>query len=127
MQLTYFLAKFFGLYLILAALPLLFSYNDFKERYDEFLNNRGLVMLTAIMVMMLGIFLVLIHNVWVGAWPVIITLICWLTLLEGLAMLYFPKLSVGYFKSLTSRPWCMAWAVISIVLGAFLLYQGFTV
>ncbi len=127
MHVSFFLAKFFGFYLIIAALPILFCFASFKERYNNFLENKGLMMITAIMVMMLGLFLVLIHNVWVAGWPVVITVICWLTLLEGLAMLYCPKLSAGYFKSLTSKPWCLIWAVFSIVLGAYLLYQGFTV
>lgn len=125
MDTTTFLAQFFGLYLVIAAVPILFCYSSFRERYSSFLENQGLVMITAIMVMMLGILLVLVHNVWVGDWPVIITVICWLTLLEGVAMLYCPKLSVGYFKSLTTKPWCQIWAVFSIVLGAFLIYQGF--
>jgi hypothetical protein len=81
----------------------------------------GLVIVAA------GVAMVLTHNIWSGgALPVIVTLVGWLTLIKGLAFLFFPPpAAVGIMV------WGSAWeqyyfvdVALAVVLGIYLTYQG---
>lgn len=75
---------------------------------------------------MLGIPLILIHNIWDGSWRVIITIIVWLVLLKGIARVFFPERAVGKVRSLVENTVivkALIWAMI--IIGFYLLYIGF--
>jgi hypothetical protein len=75
-----------------------------------------------------GLAMVLVHNVWCGgALPIIVTLAGWLTLIKGLLFLFLPAdVAVGFFLGgLHYEHLFYLYAAMCFVLGAYLAYGGF--
>lgn len=85
-----FLAKAFSIYFIVMSLAMLFNRRYFLEAAIETVTQKGLDLLSSLFTFILGILLVLYHNVWVANWTVIITLLAWITLLKGIVRLLIP-------------------------------------
>jgi|GEM_PF-280096 len=125
MDISIFLAQVFGLYFVIAGVAMLVRPNAISTLIET-LGTRSSIYLTGFFVLMLGIPLVLIHNVWDGSWRVIITIMAWLALLKGVARIFFPDMVVGWAQGLARNPGMvklMIW--IMVVLGLYLLYIGF--
>lgn len=71
-----------------------------------------------------GLAIILAHNQWIRAWPVVITLVGWCVLLLGLLRMFAPEL---YLRGVTSTS-ATSVAISTLPLGAvglFLMYKGF--
>ena len=127
MDLSLFLAQVFGLYFVIAGVAMLVRPNAISTLIET-LGTRSSIYLTGFFALMLGIPLVLIHNIWDGSWRVIITIMAWLALLKGVARIFFPDMVVGWAQGLARNPGMvklMVW--IMVVLGFYLLYIGFDI
>lgn len=125
MEISIFLAKFFGLYAVLTALPMLVSPQLTRERYEGFLNNDPVMKLAGIFTLILGVFLVVLHSVWVPNWRVVVTLVCWLVLIEGISIVYFPNHARSVFRRIAQKAPMITTGVIGLVVGLFLIAMGF--
>lgn len=125
MNMTMLFAKFFGIFLIIMALPQVFMVTEFRERINAMLSNPAHMMIAGVVSLMMGIFLVLLHNVWVMDWTVLVTFFCWLTLFKGIMIIYFPSRTMDFFRSMSTAKACLIRGIIMLVLGGFLVYQGF--
>lgn len=125
MESSQFLAQFMGLYMVLIAVPLIFTPVNFKKRYEHFINNMDEMLFAGVFTLMLGLGFVLAHNIWVANWRVIITLIAWITLIEGISMIYFPEQSQSIFKKLGKKLPSMAIGLTYLIVGLFLTMKGF--
>ena len=84
--LTIYLAKILGLYCIIVALAT--SANKQRALQTVWVRSPPLMMLTSVITLALGLALVVGHNVWSGAaLPITVTVVGWLTLIKGLAIL----------------------------------------
>lgn len=125
MLLSAFLAKLFGLYmLIVAAL-----WATQKQRVDlaikDFLASRGLLLFVGVVNIIGGLAIAIGHPVWELNWRGLVTLLGYLMILQGIMRFaFYDKVKKGA-DLLTSKK---VWVVIAIiaVLGAFLTYSGFT-
>jgi len=124
---TLFLAKMFGFYLVIIALALLIRGDEFRLNMQAAMRIPGLLQILSVFILFFGIALVLIHNVWVVGWPVLVTLLCWITLLKGIGGVLAPDLmerSAEFFD----RPLHMKIAAVAnLVLGLLLLAFGFAI
>lgn len=128
MEISLFLAKAFGLYFVIISLFLIFNYKALLLTISDLTQNRGTLFLAAILTVILGIILILIHNIWIMGWQAIVTLLCWLTFIAGLVRLYFPQFILNKAaKMLPIRSGCIAIGFTCLIIGAFLLYHGFMV
>lgn len=125
MELSIFLAKAFGLYLVIVSIACIFNYERLQPAVNSLVKNDAMLMLAAFLSLILGIILVLVHNVWVRDWPVLITLLAWLTLIQGIVRFYFPAIVQKMTLSLQSKRSYLLMGVISFLIGLFLLYHGF--
>lgn len=125
MDISIFLAKAFGIYLIVIGLPFIFNFQNLKPIINEFISSRPCMLLGAIVALILGIILILIHNIWTLDWRLLITLLAWLTFIKGVTRFYFPAFSTKMGNSLQSETSYRVMGLICLVLGIFLLYCGF--
>jgi len=125
MDTSIFLAKALGLYLVIVSIPFFFGYKNLKPIVNEFFENRAMLFLSAILALILGIILVLIHNIWVMDWRIVITLLAWLTLLKGLVRLYLPLPSQKMARRFESKKSYLVIGAVTFIIGLFLLYHGF--
>ena len=90
------------------------------------MKDKPLMYFVSVLELAAGLAIVLNHNIWSGGWPVIITVIGWLMVIEGIAvsLLSYNTMS-KLFKGFTNSGWLNFWAVIAIIFGAYLTYVGF--
>ncbi|MBU4369616.1 hypothetical protein KKG58_02520 [Patescibacteria group bacterium] len=127
MDLSIFLAKVLGLYFIIGALICLLKYKSMRKIIDGFTDNTALLYVTGVITVILGLMMVISHNIWEGGWRVVITLIGWLILLKGLAFLLLPeKIMFKFAKSFRwSKEWYFVVAIIMVLFGVYLASKGF--
>ena len=126
MDISIFLARFFGIYLFIAGL-LHFTRREFiRKAADQIFESEGLVVTTAILSLIIGLLVVLSHNVWVFNWRVTITIIGYMGLLKGVLRLFVPRMSdQKLFKKMLRGDNPIYIGIISWIIGFFLIYEGF--
>ncbi len=77
------LAKFSGPYITVIGIDLLFNPKVFQEILDDFFKNAALVYVTRLITFVMGLAIVLFHNLWVLDWRIIVTLLGWNILIKG--------------------------------------------
>ena len=126
MNASLFIAKMFGLYIIILALILLFKRGLFKRVMEDFSRNYAVLFLTGIFTIFIGLAIILTHNIWVKNWTVIITIFGWMALIKGIWLLAFPE-TVSKFSDLYTRGKALpiVHAIIALLVGIYLTYMGF--
>lgn len=121
---TMFLATVIGWYLVIVSLFTLFRYEHVKLVTAEILEQRGLFFIVAIITLILGLLMVVSHNIWVMGWPVVITIISWLVLVSGLIRLLCPDTSHKMAQTFMNHPVRMKIATfVFLVIGLILLFH----
>lgn len=90
-SLTQTLAILLGIYMISAGIGLLTDSKGFVGIIDEFKANLTVTYLAAIMAFAIGGTFVALHNLWASPLEIIVSLIGWAALIEGVLMLAFRK------------------------------------
>ena len=121
-----FLAQVIGIYLFLVSLAMLVHQQHGKKVIHEFLANHSLIALSGGLSLMIGLLLVVSHNIWVAKWPVVITIIGWLTLIQGCARIFIPDAFVKFMKDLTHNKGYLLMSWIWLLVGLYLIWMGFS-
>lgn len=126
--LTVFLGRLLGLYTLIAGLWLLADKQEAVSTIPDILGNRPLMIILAIVALIVGLAIVLGHNIWSGgALTILVTLIGWISFLRGLLFLFLPSaatrqiLEVMQFERLF-----YIYVAVPLILGAYLTYLGFS-
>src|SRR3989338_6826871 len=128
MDLSIYLAKVMGLYLLIVSFGLLINKKRLIHILIDFLKNPPLVFLSGFFALVIGLLLVTSHNIWIMDWPVLITILGWLSLIKGTIRIAFP-----HFLVTTSQKWIQndtfynTTFFIMIFIGFTLLYYGYMV
>lgn len=126
MDLSIFLAKVIGLYYVIISLSFLLNKIRLRALIIDMMNNPTSLLLSGFIALIIGILLVVSHNLWVEDWRVIITVIGWLALLKGITIIFFPT-----FLFNLSAKWMLNEAAYTIIflfvllMGILLLYFGY--
>ncbi|KTD17604.1 hypothetical protein [Legionella jordanis] len=126
MELTLFLGKVIGWYFVIVALWIVIRQELANAIISETIAHRALLFFMAIITLILGLMIVISHNVWVMGWPVIITIVGWLMLIGGLLRLFFPEIGVRIAQAWLRKPvyfWIAA--AIYLIIGLYLLYRAY--
>ena len=126
MCLSVFFAQVIGCYLFLMSLAMLVHQQRFKRIMHEFLGNSALVMVSGWLTLVLGLIIVVSHNVWVGEWPVVITIVGWIALLQGLMRIFFPDTFVKMMKDMIAKTGYLLMSWIWLLVGIYLIWAGFS-
>lgn len=122
-----FLAKVIGVFLFLISLAMLVHQQRHKKLMNDFLGNHSLLNFSGVVGILLGLLILGCHNVWVSDWPVLITLIGWLTLLQGVWRIFFPESFSKSMKDLMNGSGYVIWAWVWLLIGLYLIWVGYSV
>ncbi|MES2273241.1 MAG: hypothetical protein V4487_03525 [Chlamydiota bacterium] len=125
MCISVFYAQVFGCYIFLISLAMLLHQNRFKRMMTDFLTNHPLVSLSGAISLLIGLVVVITHDVWVAQWPVVITLIGWIAILQGIMRIFFPETFGKWMKQLAAKNGYTVWCWIWLLVGLYLLWSGF--
>jgi len=126
---TLFLSKLIGLYCIVIALSMMTRRQATVETVTALLQNPSMMLIVGIITLAAGLAMVLAHNVWSGgALAVVVTLVGWIALIKSLFFLFLPpEMQMRLFlQQLHYQQLFYVYGAISLVLGVYLTYSGFT-
>ncbi len=126
MERSIFLSKALGIYLLIVSLSMLINMPYFFIRVQLLMHDPNAMFITGFMTLILGILMVLSHNVWEWSWRVLVTIIAWLTLLKGMSVVACPTYLIDLTNSVSaSKATIYSAAVIDLILALVLCYYGF--
>ena len=120
MQTSIFLAKLIGPVALVAAISLFLNRSTFIALAQEFMRSPALLYLSGLLTMTAGVAIVLAHNRWVAAWPVLITIFGWLAAIGGAARIALPTQTRKIGEAMLDKPMAMniggaIWATIGLI------------
>lgn len=121
MDITIFLARFWGGLFIILGLQSVFA--NLLGRTIKMTEVRAITVATGYITFLLGLATVILHNIWVPNWKVVITILGWTTLLKGITKVGFPEQvhkQAQMFKSLDKF-----WGLVIFLMGAWLFWMSF--
>jgi uncharacterized protein YjeT (DUF2065 family) len=117
------IAALYGLYLVAAGIGLARDPGLANRIMRVLLDEPAISYLTGILALALGGTIVAVHNQWTGVVPVIVSLLGWAVLLEGVLMLAMPGAFIRFFARLNfTDAFVRAASLAAILCGAILLY-----
>lgn len=126
MELSLFLAKLFGIYLLIVALLWALRRDVISKVVEDFFASPAMMFMSGLMALVVGIAMAIGHSVWEWNWRGVITLFGYLSIAKGIARIGFPDASKNASGALlkNDRVWILIG--LSLALGGYLTWVGFT-
>jgi hypothetical protein len=127
MTLTAYVAQLLGVYLVLSGVLMIVREQAMMLLVPKFVDTPPFLYFLSSLRVLIGLAIVLAHNMWIGTLGTVIYVVGWLTILRGIAMLVLPAETERKILTAFSRGnvWYTT-AIVAIVLGGWLAYAGFT-
>lgn len=125
MEISLFLAKFWGWYLLIFFFILSFNPVRIKQIFDD-LKDEKFQILAAFIAIVIGLLNILFHNIWEADWRFIITLLGWIALFLGLGLFLFPVPATKRLEDLNVKLVQTIYFLL-FLLGIFLLNMGYQI
>ncbi len=127
MDVTMFIAKTLGIYMVVLSAAILIHAENFISIVTGIFHNAALQFVLGMNILIMGILIITSHNIWDSSWVVLITILGWLIFFKGIFYVMFPKtLSVMMARvMLRSKNWLYVSGVINLIIGVYLCYMGF--
>ncbi|HEX8932103.1 MAG TPA: hypothetical protein VF810_03035 [Patescibacteria group bacterium] len=125
MELSLLLAKIIGLTFMLTSIALLVNRKNIDLLFRLY-SHLEAIFITGFLETVLGLILIVIHNLWLFDFRGLITAIGWILLLRGLGRLIYPERSlriIAKFKSL--QKFFVYLLIVVFLIGCYLTYTGF--
>jgi hypothetical protein len=120
-----FYAQLIGLWLFLVGLAMIVHQPRFKKNMTETLNNLSLMTFSGLVSLAVGLVLVVSHNIWVAAWPLLVTLFGWTLVIQGLMRIFWPERFAKVMKNLLAHSGYTVMSWVWLVIGLLLIWAGF--
>jgi hypothetical protein len=126
MQTSIFLARLLGPVLLVAGIALLINRKELDAIAQELLRNPLLLFLLGIIDFIIGLEIVLYHNVWVADWRLIITVLAWLLIMRGAFRMLVPDQARALGRKLFKNSSVVTGSLAVVAaLGVVLSYFGY--
>ncbi|MFA5155769.1 MAG: hypothetical protein WC532_00035 [Candidatus Omnitrophota bacterium] len=126
MNTSIFIARIFGLFYLIVGIGFLLNRKAFQDVIDDFCKSAALLFYGGSSALIIGIVIILTHNLWVADWAVIITVIGWLALAKGIWIIVFPGAALKFMQAYRkNKNISMFHPFAALILGAVLIFFGF--
>jgi hypothetical protein len=126
MPTSIFLARLMGPVALAVGVAALVNAAVLRQVAEQFLASHALIYLAGLLGMVAGVAIILTHNLWVGDWRVVITIIGWLMAIGGAVRLILPQRAEAAGHWFLKRPATQtAAAAIWLAVGALLTFFGY--
>lgn len=123
MELSFFLAKLIGTYLLVVSAIWLFRHHQLESSAKGALKEEGVFVLSGVVFLLLGLAIVIDHSIWEFSWRGLITLIGCFAIYQGVMRLAFPKQCKKIASSMIHHRFYVI--PVMVIVGAYLAYMGF--
>jgi hypothetical protein len=126
MELTSFLAQLMGFFIVIMGASMLLRREVVVHAVEDIFSSRGTAFLIGLLEVIGGLLLVLNHSIWTGNIAIVVTLLGWLMLFEGIMYITvsektLKEMIVWLHKKRVYYVFCG----IYILIGFFLLYGSY--
>lgn len=122
-EISLFMAKIIALIYIPIGIAMLIGQIKAKEMFASYEKSPLLALFVGIFAVIAGTFIISYHNVWVKSWEVLITILGWIAVIEGVLFIAFPKPMLKAAKRISKNE--KLWGFIALAIGLIFLYFGF--
>jgi hypothetical protein len=123
-MLSNYLAELWGILIVIISLALLIKKDCIKNFLQKIETNENLFF-WGFVSLIIGLSMILSHNIWEMSWQVIITILGWLAFIKGLAFLFCPECVKKYAGKIENQKWLPVALVVLLFIGLVLTYLGF--
>lgn len=123
MNLSNYLAELWGITIAVVSIAFLIKPKRLEKLFAE-VKNESTISFLGVVTFIIGLAMVLIHNLWVLDWRVSITILGWFTLLKGLNLLFLPERAKKRWPKMKNWQWLLIFFFLFLV-GLALSYLGF--
>ena len=124
---SYVIAQVLGMLLTVLGIGCIFNQDHIRKVLVAVSENHAIQFIAAIVPLLVGSFIIVVHNEWVANWTVILTLLGWIIFLIGAVRAIFPLFFVARLKHLSHVIPVALLGALLLLLGLVLLYFGFNV
>jgi uncharacterized membrane protein YkvI len=125
MELSIYLAKLIGIYLLIVAADMLLRRREIRGAIRDFASSKGLLVFSGSISLLLGLAIVIAHPIYESTLQGFITLLGYLLILRGVWRIAFPTHVQKRLASLFHRGYWTIF-IILLILGIYLTHAGFT-
>ncbi|TYQ00264.1 hypothetical protein C7447_101874 [Tenacibaculum adriaticum] len=124
-NISIFLAKFWGWYMIIFFLILSLNPTRIKQIFDD-LKDQKFVIISSFIAIIIGLLNILSHNIWADNWTIIVTLLGYASLFIGLSLFVFPVKTIDWMSVINVK-FIQLLYLLLFLLGVFLLNMAYGV
>jgi len=125
MNRSIFIAGLMGPVFLVLGTSIFLNGDMFPELARQIQANTALVIIAGAIVLVAGLAVVRLHNVWSG-WPVLVTVMGWLLVIGGLLRMLLPRQLANMAVDMTVDPkMLLVPAGTLCIIGLFLSYKGY--
>lgn len=125
MEISIFLAQFWGWLLVITCLIFLLRKKALLEEMFKLVEDKSFALISGYLALILGLVTVILHNVWTADWKVVITIFGWISLVKGIARIGFPEIPQKSVSTFKNKPVLMQiLLIVAILLGAWLIWMS---
>ncbi len=124
MSLTIFFLQFLGLLFLVIGCSIVLHSKQYARLVKDLEEFSLAYYLSALLPLMLGLAMVLVHNVWGTTEEILVSVVGWLTLTKGLLRLLVPQAQRVIVRAFSSQYLSIA-ALLVMALGAWMTWLGF--
>ncbi|MBM3547743.1 MAG: hypothetical protein FJX54_12390 [Alphaproteobacteria bacterium] len=127
MATTRMIASLMGPTLLAIGVSLLVNARHLPEMARQIGNDPGLIFVSGVLLLVAGLAIVRVHNIWSGGWPVVVTVMGWLAVVGGVLRMVLPFWAAGIAAGLgeSGMPIVLG-ALGPLLVGGFLTYKAFS-
>ena len=121
------IAALLGPTLVATAVTVLANLDAMPTLIEGMAQSPMLVVLAGYAAFVPGLAIVYFHNRWSGGWPVVVTVMGWLSLVIGLVRMIFPMQIAAMASKLAPAPGgaLIAIGVVFLLIGGFLSFKAY--
>jgi hypothetical protein len=113
-----------GTFLLVFGLSFLINARYWADAFKRMSSDSQQVFTLLTVLLICGVLMVMGHNLWVGDWRVIVTIVAWAVLIESIVLILAPRILRTYanWSDKTMVTWLRVGSVLWILAGAVVLY-----
>lgn len=122
---SFILAQIFGLYFIIIAVIMMSRVAFYRKFIQNLQSDSAVVIVSGTMGLLLGLFLIDIHNIWVMKPRVFVTIVCWLIFIKSLLLLAMPEELLAWSRKVSAGMGYYFIVIFMAIFGIILLARSF--
>lgn len=122
---TFIFEQVIGLYLIIMAIIMLARANYYRNVIRDLTADKTLILVSASLFLVLGLIVVVLHNLWDFKFNVIVTIVGWLIVIKAVLLLAFPEYMIQLSKKLYKGNYYYFMAIFEAIIGLLLLVHSY--